>query len=101
MSGCGGCCPIESAVESAVEVDENETLVAAANASRKDLIIQNIGASAVNVYLTQGNGYLDGGTLLQPGDIWHASQVVGFWPGAVYAITAGGGGALLLVTEET
>lgn len=93
---------IRGAVETAVTVGDAEVLVLSANPNRKNAIVQNVGASDVQVHLTAGLVFGGGGTQWSPKGIWTAMQPgAGVWKGAIYAIRADGADeADVSVTEE-
>lgn len=85
-------------VESVVSVDTNQTVLAAANPDRRNLIIQNQGATGLRVYTTTAGA---AGTYLAQYQQWAGFQPgVGCYKGAVYGIRASGT-ADAWVTEET
>lgn len=93
--------------EGVVNVTAAQTVVAAANANRRGLIVQNNGANVVQIYVTSGLAFGAGGIRLTPGsatvagDIWEAAQEYGIAAGAVYGICDTGNTATVSVTEET
>lgn len=105
-SGAGQVRPL-ALVEDEIAVTDAETLVAAANPLRRNLVIQNNGPDIVQIYVTTGLGFGNGGLKLNPGSgtaaggVWEAAQLYGVETGAVYAICDTGGTASVSVTEET
>lgn len=105
-SGAGQVRPL-TVVETSVSVDANETTLKAANASRRNLVVQNCGPDIVQVYLTTGKTFGVAGIQLAPGSatvvggIWEAAQEYGVYQGIVYARCDAGNTATVNVTEET
>ncbi len=102
----GGTTPAQvrflTVTEGVVAASQAQAVAAAANPTRRDVVIQNNGPDPVQIHLTTGLAYGAGGTILQLGGMWFASQfngVVG--PGAIYAICATGNTASISVTLES
>lgn len=106
-SGGGGLPSINGVTEGVVAVGDTQAIAHAANPARNNLIIQNIGADLVQVYVTSALGFGGGGTQLapkvgtSPGGVWSAQQDAGVHRGVVYAICGSGDSTTISVTEET
>ncbi len=93
--------PLPAPVETATTVTTVELLLLPANPRRRNAIVQNIGTTTLQVYLTQGKAFNAAGTQWAQLGIWTASQSdVGVYQGNVYGIRGTGSGDVL-VTEET
>lgn len=71
-----------------VSVDNTETIVLAANASRKGATIQNHGTSVLQLFFTSGQAFGAGPILLPQYAMWEAAQETGVYRGIVYGIRA-------------
>lgn len=104
-SGAGQVRPL-AITEATVAVGTTQTLLAAANPSRRNLVVQNNGPNVVQIYVTSGLAFGAGGVQLNPGsgtvagDVWEAAQEYGVAQGEVYAICDTGNSATVSVTEE-
>lgn len=105
-SGAGQVRPL-TLDEDVVAVTDAQTTIIAANAARRNAVIQNNGPDVVQIYVTTGIGFAAGGIQLAPGsgttagDIWEAAQLYGVYQGIIYGICDTGNTASVSVTEET
>jgi hypothetical protein len=93
--------------EDVVAVADTETVIAARDTSRRNLVIQNNGPDIVQIYGTTGLAFGAGGIQLSPGStttvggVWQAAQETGVYQGPIYAICDTGNTASVSVTVET
>jgi len=85
--------------ESQVTVTNVQTLVKAANALRKNLIIENFGTVAVYLFFTTG-GFANASVLLPQYGVWSALQEGLLITSAIYGQT-GSSSTIVGVSEET
>jgi hypothetical protein len=71
-----------------VSVNNAETTILAANANRKNAIVQNHGASVLQIHFTAAQAFGAGPILLQQYQSWEAAQVTGVYQGIIYGIRA-------------
>jgi len=101
--GCCSPCPLTvpagGATNGVVSVNNAQTVILAANASRKNAIIQNQDASVLQVYFATGQAFGAGPILLPQYAILELGQLAGVYNGIVYGIRAAATGNVGVVEE--
>lgn len=92
--------PLALATNGVVSVTNAETQLLAANANRRNAIIENLDSTVLQIHFTAGQAFGAGPIQLTQYQTWEAAQVTGVYQGIIFGIrasTTGNAG----VIEET